>query len=90
MAWLAIGGFSARNDFGNRSFLCEHILAVPPDDQGPNNDQEVRVVGLCVRKDRVYEREVEERRQQNAATRPVEQCSCDDAYRQAPSKERAE
>ncbi len=30
---------------------------------------------------------MEERRQQNAATRPIEQCSRDDAYRQASSKE---
>lgn len=72
MAWLAFCGFSTRNDFGDSTFGCEHVLAVPPDDYGGYADQEIRVVGLRIWKDRVHEREVEKRRQENTATRPIE------------------
>lgn len=47
--------FSVGNDLGGRSSLREHILAVSPDDQGCNSDQQVRVLKLRVRKDRVHE-----------------------------------
>ena len=90
MEWLAFSDISVRNDFCDRAFLREHLFAVPPNDQGCNDDQQVRVVGLRVWKNRVHEREVEEPRQQNAAMRPIEQCSCDDTYRQTPNKERRE
>ena len=65
---LSIGDISLRNDFCDRTFLCEHILAVPPNDQAGNNDEQIGIIGLRVRKNRVHQREVEKRRQQNAAT----------------------
>jgi len=82
--------FSKRNDFSYSTFFYEHVLAVPPDDQDSTNDQKVRVIWLRIRKNRVHERKMEECRQQNAATGPVEQCSCDDAYRQTSGIERRE
>ena len=90
MAWLAIGGLFVWNHFYDSTIPCEHIFAVAPDDQGRNDDQQVCVVGLRIWEDWIHEREMEERRQQNASMGLIEQCSCDDAYCQAPGKERGE
>ena len=59
---LAISWLCVWNHLYDSTFPCEHIFTVPPDDQGCNNNQHVCVVGLRVRKDGVYEREMEERR----------------------------
>jgi hypothetical protein len=64
---LAIAHLPPRwNDIRDCPFLFEHILAVTPNNEAGNDEQQVCVVGLRIRKDRVHQLEVEKRRQQNA------------------------
>ena len=60
------------NHFYDSTIPCEHIFAVPPHDQGCNEDQHVCIVGLRVRENWVHEREMEKRRKQNAAMGLIE------------------
>ena len=72
MAWLATRNLFVWNHFYDSTIPCEHIFAVPPDDQGCNGNQHVCIVGLRIGKDWIYEREMEKRRKQNAAMGLIE------------------